>query len=106
VLAVLKRSQVADDAPALYDLGHLECWQQVPYTLVGRAVRDRVAALRGQRPQPEVTVAYDRTCVGAAVGDVMEGAGIDAPLVAITIHGGDLVSATSGRGSGFRSGTW
>ncbi|MEA2511088.1 MAG: hypothetical protein QOJ59_575 [Thermomicrobiales bacterium] len=97
-IAVLKRTKATDDAPAVYDLGHLERFQQVPYTRIGGIVRDRVAALRGIRPQPDVTVAYDRTAVGAAAGDVMEEAGIDGRLVAITIHGGDQVSGDEHHG--------
>jgi hypothetical protein len=97
-LAVLKQAKPTNATPTTYDLGHLERWQHVPYTQVGRVVRDRVAALRGRWPHPLVKVIYDRTGVGAAAGDVMEEAGIDAPLIAITIHGGDVVSGDDHHG--------
>jgi len=91
-ISVLRRTYATPFEVPTYDLGHLERWQQVPYTQIGRVVRDRVAALRSTWPQPLVKVVYDRTGVGAAAGDVMEESGIDAPLISITIHGGDQVS--------------
>lgn len=97
-ISVLKRTYPTPFEVPTYDLGHLERWQQVPYTQIGRVVRDRVAALRAAWPQPLVTVIYDRTGVGAAAGDVMEESAIDAPLIAVTIHGGDQVSGDAYRG--------
>jgi hypothetical protein len=41
-------------------------------------------------------VVYDRTGVGAAVGDVLDRAEIDAPLVGVSIHGGDRVTFEGG----------
>jgi hypothetical protein len=97
-ISVLKRTYASPFTVPTYDLGHLERWQQVPYTQIGRVVRDRVAALRGVWPQPLVKVIYDRTGVGAAAGDVMEESGIDAPLISVTIHGGDQVSGNEYHG--------
>jgi hypothetical protein len=77
-----------------YDLRHLERFQNRPYTDVGRHIRNLVAALRGHRPRPDVTVVVDGTGVGRAALDIMNESDIDAQLISIVIHGGDSVSGS------------
>jgi hypothetical protein len=81
----------------VYHLRHLERLRGISYVAIAAHVRDLVAALRTTAPpRPAATVVYDRTGVGAAVGDVLDRAGIDAPLVGVSIHGGDRATWEAG----------
>jgi hypothetical protein len=89
-----------------YHVRHLGRLRGVSYVDIGAHVRDLAALLRQPLPdaahgrptgsRPAVTVVYDRTGVGAAVGDVLARAAIDATLIGVTIHGGDRVTFEGG----------
>jgi hypothetical protein len=89
-----------------YHVRHLERLRGVSYVDIGAHVRDLAAVLRRPPPdaahgrptgsRPAATVVYDRTGVGAAVGDVLDRAEIDATLIGVTIHGGDRVACEAG----------
>jgi hypothetical protein len=108
-------SSLAEGGDRRYDLGYLERLQHVSYMDVGAHLRALVADLRmpvgadripiydttpgglawlhhEERPIiPKVTLAYDRTGVGAACADILQAAKIDASLKGVLIHGGDKV---------------
>lgn len=103
-----------------YRLRHLERLQRVEYTDIGAHLRDLVAALRtpvdfeerpprdsqgripiGVPPErvprvPDATVVFDYTGVGVAVRETFEAAKIGAPLIGVSIHGGDKTSYADG----------
>jgi hypothetical protein len=105
-LSLLERHHPATGNDATYDCTHLDRWRGESYTTVPsrvRRVRNALAAhyeircLRAAAPwrhplppAPHVALVVDRTGVGAAVFDVLKGAGLEP--IGVTIHGGDLVT--------------
>jgi hypothetical protein len=75
-----------------YEVRHLERVRGKPYTDVARDLAMLVTRMRRERPRLNLTLVYDRTGVGIGVGDILDEAGIDAPLVPILIHGGQKVT--------------
>jgi hypothetical protein len=95
-VSVLERMTTAEGTDPRLFLRYLDRSQGRSYLAVATDVRDLVARLKETEPGHDVAVAYDRTGVGAAVGDVLAGAKIGAPLVGVLIHGGDAATYDAG----------
>jgi hypothetical protein len=95
-IGVLERTTTAEHRDPRLALRHLDRFQGRSYLAVAGGVRDLVARLTQEAPGHERIVVFDRTGVGAAVGDVMREAQIDASLIPVLIHGGDQVVADNG----------
>ncbi len=88
-IAAIERIAKADGAT--FHVRDLERFRDRSYVDIARHIRGLVAALRTQGNR-EITVVVDATGVGRAALDIMRESEIDAPLIAITITGGDVVS--------------
>lgn len=85
-----------DDAPS-YDVRAIERLPlKTSYPAVVAHLGRVAAALRAQRPEPEVTVVADYTGCGRPVADMLLEARLGVPLALVTITGGERVTAGDG----------